>query len=153
MKRALPAKIAFGVLLLVVPAAADAPADQYDPFDRTDVAITDHFTSLTWVRAVQRTAFTTEKDAETYCKNIGAFVPTVKDLLTIVDEEPHQEYEGRSIVTKMIDAYAFPDTPVDAAYWTSTPAGANAHWTVDFRTGVTAKVSEPSTGAYVRCVK
>jgi hypothetical protein len=134
MKRALPAKIAFGVLLLVVPAAADAPADQYDPFDRTDVAITDHFTSLTWVRAVQRTAFTTEKDAETYCKNIGAFVPTVKDLLTI-------------------DAYAFPDTPVDAAYWTSTPAGANAHWTVDFRTGVTAKVSEPSTGAYVRCVK
>jgi hypothetical protein len=153
MRRKLLPRTVFGLLLLVVPAAADAPADQYDPFLRDAVTLTDHWTTLTWYRAVESRA--SVDLAAAYCNTLphtGAAptLPTVKELLTIVDEEPHQEYVGHDIVSKMIDGYAFPNTPVDAPYWTSTPASAGGYWTVNFATGVTAPSSGP---AYVRCVK
>lgn len=151
MRRLLP-RVVLGLLLLVVPAAADAPADQYDPFDRDSPEVRDAWTTLRWVRAVDRTP-KIQKDADDFCRTLGAALPTVKELLTIVDEAPHQEYEGRAIVSKMIDGQGFPSTPVDKPFWTSTPAAGTSFWTVSFATGVTAQVDGNLPGAYARCVK
>jgi hypothetical protein len=77
----------------------------------------------------------------------------MKDLLTLVDEEPHAEYEDGGIVLKAIDGKAFPATPA-APFWTSSvyaPDPTRA-WVVDFATGI---ASPQPRGArhYVRCVR
>ena len=70
--------------LAVTPVMADAPPDQYSPFVRTDNIIQDRFTGLTWQRAISGPS----PHAAATCP-IGYHLPTVKELLTLVDEEPH----------------------------------------------------------------
>ena len=76
---------------------ADAPADQYLPFDSTDTTITDNFTKLTWSRTpyggAVPTAVTYLDAAAVACPaSSGTRVPTLKELLTLIDESPH-DYE------------------------------------------------------------
>ncbi len=159
MKRRLLPRAILAVILLALPAAADAPRDQYERYDGDSLTIKDTFTLLEWDR--KGVFKSTWDSAFGNCALLSSFkstppgrLPTVKELLTIVDEEPHQEYEFGNLVPKMIDANAFAsaDTPVDAPYWTSTPAGTDAFWTVSFKTGLMA--AQPRTAqANARCVR
>lgn len=62
-------------------------------------------------------------------------VPSYKELLTLVDESPHQDYVQGLIVA--IDANAFPSTPA-SQFWTSSldPMNPTQAYAVDFGTGV-----------------
>ena len=155
--RKLLSRLVFAVILLAVPAAADAPRDQYDRFDSDSVTIKDTFTKLEWDR---RAVFKSDYAGATgNCALLSSLessgrLPSVKELLTILDEEPHDEYEFGKLVPKMIDGLAFADTPVDLAYWTSTPASAagDTFWTLSFKTGLMAPLPKTSS-AYARCVR
>jgi hypothetical protein len=156
-----------GVLLVasVVPLAmlalADAPSDQYTTFTKTRQDIFDRKTQLRWAR-YQVLQATSAVDGEAKCAAAGFSdggagwrLPTVKELLTLVDEEPHQEaLSDGAVVQIAIDRNAFPGTRVDLPYLTASPTGpggANV-WVVDFRTGEARSV--PSGGPFlVRCVR
>jgi hypothetical protein len=145
--------VALPTLAQPQPADATAPPGQYEPYVREATEIHDLKTTLTWERAVS-TVPSTYAAAESGCAvNFSGFLPTVKELLTIVNERPHQEYAGKSIVDKMIDGQAFPNTPVDKPYWTSTDAGSGMKWAVHFDTGTLQAVDPASPAAYVRCVR
>jgi hypothetical protein len=82
-------------------------------------------------------------------------VPTVKELLTLVDEEPHQELllDGTTVYVA-IDGRAFPDTPSRAHFWTSSPAVTQAgaqRMTVEFTIGE-ASFAFDGEQHLVRCV-
>lgn len=156
MKPKLLPRAIFALILLAVPAAADAPQDQYERFDGDSLTIKDTFTKLEWDR---KAVFKSNYDgAAGNCALLSSLqssgrLPSVKELLTIVDEEPHQEYEFGMLVPKMIDALAFADTPVDVPYWTSTPAPApDTFWTVSFKTGLMAAQPKTAQGN-ARCVR
>jgi len=139
-------------MLLVVPVSAEAPAGQYGPFIGQDRRIEDLKTKLIWERSVTPAPVDFET-AETACTG-GTRLPTLKELLTLVDEEPHDDYDltKNSVVEKFIDEQAFGDeTPIDKAYWTSSKQSANRAWTVDFGTGETFAESLDAS-FYVRCV-
>jgi hypothetical protein len=153
-------------LFVAVPALAQAPSNQYEPYDRTTPTITDHFTKLEWDR-FKVNDLISHDNAVNYCTTAflggGGRLPTVKELLTILDEEPHQEYEGTAYVTKWIDRNAFGNadqtgkvitTPVDKAYWsdTQTYLGPGTFWSVDFSTGQMKPATATSSLA-VRCVR
>jgi hypothetical protein len=76
----------------------------------------------------------------------------VKELLTLVDEEPHTEYDGTQTTQRMIDPRAFYGTPSDP-FWTSSlvPGPQGGYATVEFVTGTTnyAQAGDPRR---VRCV-
>ena len=147
-------RIPFALLLFVAPVLADAPPDQYRPFVRTDAEIRDAQTGLIWLRAGSGAVpFATALAA---CPPNGAItyrLPTMKELLTLVDEQPHQEYEDGGLVSITIDPNAFPSTPA-VPFWTGSGVAGDSTmaWTVDFSTGVAephAKIeSHP-----VRCVR
>jgi hypothetical protein len=98
--------------------------------------------------------------AASYCQALsldgyasGWRVPSYKELLTLVDERPHLEYESGGDVPKAIDLNAFPGTPTAAGpYWTSStqPATGGAY-TVSFVDG-TSGLTIKATPLYVRCV-
>jgi hypothetical protein len=162
---------ASGAVVVVASAArADAPggaSGQYGLFDATNVVIYDRNSRLWW----QREAYSqvTFLGAANYCANLslgplmpptGWRVPSVKELLTLVDESPHYEYENGTPQQKYIDSHAFglslsgvAFTPVDAPYWSSSLYATNSTkgYLVDFSTGQTATYSTGS-GNYVRCV-
>lgn len=143
----------FGVLF-ALPVSADAPIDQYANFDSYTRFIKDNYTKLTWERPVAPypDAMTFTK-AQDHCTALGTGyrLPTLKELLTIVDEDPHYEYEGTQNVLHYIDQSAFPKTPAKA-FWTSSMRDASHAWTVDFGSGQTDPADTGATVAYVRCV-
>jgi hypothetical protein len=162
-RKLLPRAVLAVLVLLVVPAAADAPRDppQYDRFDGDTVTIKDLRTKLEWDRRAILTGKTLPA-AFDYCRNLttlkgpGTIVgrlPSIKELLTILDEQPDIQYEFGNFVTKHIDAPAFGESPVDLPYWSSTPApGTNMFWTLSFNTGLME--AKPSSGsAHTRCVR
>lgn len=150
-------RLVLAVILLGVPALADAPKNQYDQFDQDSGTIKDTFTKLEWDR---RAIFKSDYGgASGNCALLTSLqasgrLPSVKELLTIVDEDPHLEYEFGKNVPKMIDGLAFADAPVDLAYWTSTPASPTGDtlWTVSFKTGLMAPQLKTAV-AYARCVR
>ena len=152
--RLLPRAVFAALVFFVVPAVADAPRGQYERFDSKSVTIKDTFTKLEWDR---RSIVKSAQDlAGGACNGRPANpkyrLPTVKELLTILDEEPHLEYEFGKEVSKVIDQLAFPDTPVDLPYWTSSPAAGGQFWTLSFANGL----MEPrpiGDALYVRCVR
>lgn len=159
-RRKLLPRAVLAALLLALPAAADAPKDppQYAQFDGDSATIKDNFTRLEWDRR-SLTPDVTHDLAESKCQflpslqNLGR-LPSIKELLTILDEEPHTEYEFSKVVSKMIDALAFPDTPVDLPYWSSTlvPGTADKYWTLSFKTGL-MEARLKTDKAYARCVR
>lgn len=142
-------RLAIAFAVVTVPGLAAAPSDQYQFFTQGSTTITDSFTGLVWERVVgQRVSYGV---AKTHCDNASMRLPSLKELLTIVDEDPHLEYEGTQNVTKMIDGAAFPKTP-SGPFWTSSELSRNKHIvTVDFLDGMTGDVDTGAT-AFVRCV-
>ena len=145
--------IPFALALVALPVLADAPPDQYRPFVRTDAEIRDAQTGMIWLRApTTPVAFAGALGA---CPSgvVTYRVPTMKELLTLVDEQPHDEYENGTLVPKAIDGNAFPSTPA-VPFWTGSldAADPSSAWTVDFGTGVAAP--RPKTETHpVRCVR
>jgi hypothetical protein len=151
---------AASTLVIAASARAGAPGDQYDLFAMNTLTIRDRSTGLTWQRNVSPQTFTFD-DAATYCSTLsmpvfagGWRVPSYKELLTLVDEQPHTEYDTikLDLVEKWIDGNAFPATPVSETYWTSSlyPKAGRAY-AVDFGTG--APIAQfTGIGQFVRCV-
>ena len=154
-----PWRIALGILAIALPATADAPKNppQYDQFAGDALEIRDRFTGLVWDRRRVQGGLN-ESGGQLYC-SLTVFpgsgrLPSVKELLTLVDEDPHKFYEAGAIRQKSIDQNAFPDssTPTDLPYWTSTPAPGGKFWTVEFASGKT-EPKELALKLNVRCVK
>ncbi|MBX3201940.1 MAG: DUF1566 domain-containing protein [Labilithrix sp.] len=140
-------------VLVALPVSADAPRGQYRDFLGSDQRIRDLKTKLVWERSVPPApvAFAA---ADAVCGG-GTRLPTLKELLTLVDEEPHIVYDidQKKNVIKYIDRQAFGSrTPIDAAYWTASTASATTAWTVDFGTGETS-LANLNDLRYVRCVR
>jgi hypothetical protein len=139
-------------------ARADAPGQQYGFFNPSVPVISDQRTGLVWQRS-----FGPQTDyfgALAYCQNLslpslpsGWRVPSYKELLTLVDEEPHIEY-GTGIPTLVaIDPNAFGlgmwATPA-APFWSSSMSGGYGY-DVNFSDG-TVRTDQLATPNYVRCV-
>ncbi|HEY6460607.1 MAG TPA: DUF1566 domain-containing protein [Polyangiaceae bacterium] len=141
-------------------ARADAPGTQYGYFDSAAQVIQDEFTGLLWERYPPPGTVTLDAAvARCASLSIGGVsgtwrLPTYKELLTLVDEAPHTEYENGGLVSKAIDPNAFPGTLVDAYWWTSSPAASPNVFTVDFSAGA-SYASSPLGGktSYARCVQ
>jgi hypothetical protein len=150
------------LVAMVSLARADAPPDQYELFNSGSSTIADHYTKLVWQRAAPSLQYSFT-DAATYCQglSLNGFVnwrvPSYKELLTLVDEHPHFEYENGSLVPHAIDPNAFPGSAVGTPYWTSSmypedPTQGSAY-VIDFRNGQANYTSTgPSTLLFVRCV-
>jgi len=159
-------KILHGALLagaglaLAATVRADAPAEQYLPFTRADKNIVDQKTTLEWERGDPNVAWSTYPTlanaggAIVHCTSIGKRVPTLKELLTLVDENPTKEYESGKEIAKFIDTSAFPKTPTTGKFFTSTtdPNDPAKVYCVDFGTGE-ATICLAAQPAFVRCVK
>lgn len=150
---------ATGVVGLATLARADAPSDQYGLFNISDQVITDRWTTLIWQRYAPAAPVTFD-GAAAYCGGLSLYVyttgwrvPSYKEMLTLVDETPHTEYENGTLVDKMIDGNAFPQTVINSQYWTSSPYPPHAGWAYDvsFHNGFSAGDDMLSTH-YVRCV-
>jgi hypothetical protein len=144
-------------------ARADAPMSQYQQFDLTNQTIFDQFTRLKWERYASSSTYTFDQ-AAAYCASgthgegtTGWRVPSYKELLTIVDEAPHDEYENLQINPKWYDYNAFFGTPVDAPYWSSSlapplnPADPPSAFSVDFGNGHGQRTLT-RLASHVRCV-
>jgi hypothetical protein len=134
--------------------SAAAPPGQYKRFDVNATTICDQETGLRWARAVVPP--TTFAGAQTACA-APRRLPTAKELLTLVDEDRHSEQRLGQEVNIAIDGAAFPDTPVDRAFWTQTrTADLGILITVDFGSGETG-TSKEAPGSenerYARCVQ
>lgn len=138
-------------LAFALPGGANAPRDQYEPFTSGATKIRDGSTKLTWQRAPSRATF---EDAQEACAKLEARLPTVKELLTLVDEEPHSDYDegvGGPAV-RAIDSQAFPKTPPEPFWTSSTVEGAVR--TVHFGTGETGAAPGSGSGTHwYRCVE
>jgi hypothetical protein len=152
---------ASAVLVLATLARADAPMDQYNLFNLNSDVIQDLQTGLYWQRYPPATAVDFNGAAAT-CAALsldtfasGWRVPSYKELLTLVDESPHVEYDNGMLVQKFIDGNAFPGAAVtSASYWTSSaypPAPASEGYAVDFHSGEPAG-QDMTSSQYVRCV-
>ena len=123
---------------------ASAPAGKFAIDGDT---VVDTRTDLTWQRLPPNAAYTWA-EAKAYCESLDLEgsewrLPTIKELMTIVDET-------RS--APAIDGAAFPDTTNDYA-WTSSPvAGAESDaWAVSFRFGFDGSFGS-TTKQHARCV-
>lgn len=152
MKRSLRTLLFSALVLATGPVLAGAPIGQYKQFVKDDDTIEDNKTFLAWERFALRQ--TKQFSAASVGCPSNYRLPTVKELLTLVDETPHQEYEFGKTVTKMIDQDAFGSyTGEDAPYWSSTPTGvANEFWGVSFKDGTMVRLKNNDLG-YARCVK
>jgi hypothetical protein len=137
---------------------ADAPAGRYVVDSGT---VRDTKTGLTWQRNVEQGKYPAAStctsgmvcDAMTYCANLtvngvtGWRLPTVQELLTIVDETRH---------SPAIDTTAFPaSTPIDDLFDSQSvysPSFPGAWWGVSFDYGVSL-ARYTMTPGYVRCVQ
>jgi Protein of unknown function (DUF1566) len=155
---------AAGGVVVASVARADAPYgsdSQYGTFDPLNTTITDNNTGLTWQRSPPSNLVSFGA-AESYCAALvlsqmtGWRVPSYKELLTLVDESPHPEYDGTTNVYKAIDSHAFgfQYTPLTSPYYWSSSSLAAAPgyaYLVDFRSGATVTLDK-SLGTLVRCV-
>jgi hypothetical protein len=136
--------------VVALPVSADAPPGQYENFSSQDRRIRDRKTGLVWERSV---SVAPVPYVNATCP-LGLRLPSLKELLTLVDEEPHLDYDSKLLknVAKMVDSAAFgEETPVDVPYWTSSGDGAKV-WTVDLGTGETA-ATRATDSRYFRCVR
>jgi hypothetical protein len=126
MKRALQTVLAFvlPLAITITSALAKAPGTQYADFDKTSATIEDNFTKLEWERTSRPADATgqlyTNQTNLNACR-VGFRLPTLKEFLSIVDEEPHwYQSPSSKIVLRAVDPNAFPNLPVDFPYWVSS---------------------------------
>jgi hypothetical protein len=126
----------------IASASADAPPGRYVIANGT---VYDTKTKLTWQQAPSASKYFLA-DAKAYCSGTWR-LPTVKELLTIVDD-------SRINASGMpaIDPVAFPGTPA-YGFWSSTPppGGGTGGWEVQFYSGFALSFGSDSRD-YVRCV-
>jgi hypothetical protein len=151
--REMTKRIAVGAALLLLPGLvrADAPIGQYKPYLSTQSTIQDEKTFLQWERA---TSPTPQRLSQARCP-AGARFPSVRELATLVDNEPAIAYDEKGAPQFVyIDANAFPSTP-RAAFWTSTATPEGKVFVVDFGNGEIRLVDPTQVGvtAHLRCVK
>ncbi|HEY8075441.1 MAG TPA: hypothetical protein VIF62_15055 [Labilithrix sp.] len=157
MKKPFVFLAAFAALLsFSIRGGAQAPPDQYDPFTESDATITDHYTRLAWSRSSSN-VLATDGLIDAYCI-APSRLPTVKELLTIVDEVPNPHYDSTAMPPRtlsfFIDTEVFPDIVgrTDKPYCTQTKdVGSGARYTVDFASGTTGL--NAAGGCHVRCVQ
>ena len=156
-KRIVGVAFALAIGLALAPALADEPAEQYDAFDSANVWIRDGRTGLRWQRYVAAQPIT-QAQAESSCAALTLDgrawrLPSVKELLTIVDEDVHYEYEPPGVqVPKAIWSNAFPQTPGHCFWTTPLVATGTMAWKVDFSNGE-ATLENPGNGCSFRCVE
>lgn len=106
--------------------------------------VTDLATKLVWQQTFASAR--TWAAATDFCKTqgAGARLPSVKELITIVDETKRDP---------AIDIQAFPATPADR-FWTSSVVSGSSGlaWLVNFLSGSTGNLGVTNTSA-VRCVR
>ncbi len=155
--------LAMGVALLGIAAAPIPPDAQYESFTSDDKTIKDRKTLLEWERAVLRNSDHTVADFNCGSQAFqglggGGRLPTIKELHTIFDEEPHREYvvtPSPKYVAKHLDQSAFDAefSPVDLSYWSQTPTGTpGKFWTLNFATGLMEEKSGTEK-SHTRCVR
>ena len=158
LTRAVPILFA---LTLSVAARGDAPLDQYLTFSPTSQSITDKQTSLVWLRTPVGTGLAMPSNPQLYaaalklCTDVAAGwrLPSVRELLSIVDEQPHLEHIAGKDVQLFIDPNAFPKTTPER-YLAASPDPSNEVWWVDFGSGVSGASSTNESVTYaVRCVQ
>ncbi len=147
--------LGLALLMLAGGVHASAPLDQYAFFGPEDDVIRDLHTDLVWQRDVVGPF--THDNAVSECQHGEWRLPTVKELLTIVDEETYGAYENGMIVYRPIDRNAFPATPRDK-FWTSSCLDVSSEkhcWVVNFADGSTSKESAEAVTSsfFVRCVR
>lgn len=132
-------------------AHAGTPATRY-VLNTSAGTFTDTVSGLVW-RLATESAPTTWAAADQACRNWGGRLPSLKDLLTLVDPA-----HFNPAIHPSLSSY----TPT-ASYWSSTPKanGNNERWYVSFKTGrsgwnpvardTTYPDSEPC--CYARCVR
>jgi hypothetical protein len=144
-------RVAFAFVFFAAVASADAPPDQYEPFSPQAQDIQDHYTRLDWQRIVG-SSMVLEKDAVSLCQSPQR-LPTYRELLTIVDEDPHPEWDPSLGATtpRYIDPNAFPGTP-SGPFWSMSPGhNPGTFKVVDYLTGESNESSGNNLG-WVRCV-
>jgi Protein of unknown function (DUF1566) len=150
-----PLKLGVAVLVSVSiasPVRANAPPGRYAA---SGGVVVDSATHLTWQQPVATSGAddgngrSTWAHAKSYCASLGGGyrLPTVKELLTIVDF-------SRSNPAIDTSDDAFPSTPAEA-FWTATPLAASEPtnaWFISFADGYAgnANMSQPNR---VRCVR
>ncbi len=137
---------ALGVVVNASSGRAAAPEGRYT-FPSIGV-VRDERTRLTWQQVTSAQTYTWE-GAKAYCASLslggsGWRLPTVKELLTLVDDSRD--------VAPLIDTSAFPETRA-STYWTgSVYVGAlEAAWRVEFFNGATSG-GPVTASSWVRCV-
>jgi hypothetical protein len=141
-------------LCLAHSARGDAPHDQYAPFDVTSTEIFDVKTQLHWHRVpISGVLFA---DAAARCAALDPAapyrLPTLKEFLTLIDEDPHEEYLGEGIALRYIDRAAFGFFP-DVVFWTKTmDLGSTTPLAVSIDDGLVTP-TRPDFAVAVRCVR
>lgn len=148
--RALGAVLA--LLLVVTPAVADAPPDQYAPFSRNSATIEDLRTGLIWQHRATRLAAPTGAAAACTAAGPGYRVPTVRELLTLFDD--HSEFWRITLVS--IDQAAFGGDAFDLPYVASdvvvSTLGVRFQEPAEPNDGPIVGVGKTDE-SYLRCVK
>jgi hypothetical protein len=119
-------------------------------FEQSPGQFLDKGTLLTWEAGDnQNETARTFSSAQGYCQGIGERLPTLKELLTILDSE----IVGAPGITVAVNSQLLPHA-LAGNYWTDTTVYdggmTSRHWTLHFGTGLT---NDNETTAYVRCVK
>jgi hypothetical protein len=147
--------MAAGALVLLCPALvlADAPVGHYAPYLSIDSVIQDQQTGYRWDRAFTEavTLNNVKCPLDSGGNPTGGRVPTVKELATLLDNEPRKVIVGTASVDVHIDQSAFPRTPPEK-FWTSSVTPDGRVFLVDFRTGEIEAVAPAGVTARVRCV-
>ncbi len=156
MKRVLSSGSALLIFAVAAPVSALAPTDQYEKYVFETETIVDLHTKLEWDRYRDGVPYPAEANwskAKADCEAVGKRLPTLKELLTIVDESPYNTYVVDHNEPRYIDSSAFPKSP-DQPFWTSSIVTDNTTkvYVVDFRLGVVDDAFKSDTRR-VRCVK
>lgn len=150
------------LFLVAMPAAADAPTDQYESFTNKSIIIHDKHTGLYWDRPVDSSHLVITPDPgpyapkESFCTSVaGRRVPTIKELMTLFDEAPHEvaDTSPSGKTGLYVDSRAFPGMAYQKPYWSSTPDGSGKLWSLDFNTGEMVALDPVNGVGTVRCVQ
>src|SRR2546423_208401 len=150
--RSMRSRIALALVLTAAVASADAPSDQYEQYSPQATDIQDHYARLDWQRFLTL-PLQDQNSALKACAQSFARLPTYRELLTLVDENPHDEWDPSAGTTspRYIDPNAFPATPV-GVFWSMSPgADPTKLKVVDFESGM-SRDSHPGEQGWVRCV-
>jgi hypothetical protein len=143
-------------LLLTATASADAPVNQYETFVSTSTVIADRNTRLEWDRTLSSPL--SFEAARLGCENAGKRLPTVKELLSLVDEQRHREFISKRAVDYALDGRAFGgDYAREGQVWTATQSADTStgrRFAVSLQTGEALPLDAVTDkGVYVRCVR